>query len=164
MAKKSFFEHLSVAGKEKKEADEVIKNKIVIDVTLQQFIFPLLAEEIQQLEANILAEGCRDPLVVWKNAKGNYVLVDGHNRYSICTKHKLHFNIKVQNFENVEAVKDWMIGNQLGRRNVTPEQASYLRGLQYNRSKKKKRLSEPRFPVDWKASKTRLIHISCLIA
>jgi hypothetical protein len=34
---------------------------------------------------------------------------------------------------------NWIINNQLGRRNVTPEQASYLRGKRYNMEK----VSEP---------------------
>ena len=38
----------------------------------------------------------------------------------------------------VDAI-DWMINYQLGRRNITPEQQSYLRGVQYEREKKKER-------------------------
>ena len=40
------------------------------------------------------------------------------------------------NFETVDQVKDFMVEFQVNRRNVTLEQASYLRGLKYNRIKK----------------------------
>jgi len=32
-------------------------------------------------EANILKNGCYDPIKIW-----NGTIVDGHNRYEICTK------------------------------------------------------------------------------
>jgi uncharacterized protein (DUF342 family) len=41
-------------------------------------------------------------------------------------------------FEDREAVMDWMDANQLGRRNLQPQQASVLRGRIYNRRKKAK--------------------------
>ena len=42
---------------------------IVIDPEFQALIPPLQAEERKQLEANIIADGCRDPLVVWRLPK-----------------------------------------------------------------------------------------------
>ena len=42
-------------------------------------LIPLLTnEEFNQLEENILKEGCREPIVLW-----NDTIVDGHNRYEI---------------------------------------------------------------------------------
>jgi hypothetical protein len=35
-----------------------------------------------------------------------------------------------------DAAEDWIDTNQLGRRNLTPDQASLLRGRRYNRLKK----------------------------
>ena len=49
---------------------------------------PLLNEERALLRQNLLSEGCRDALVVWK---GHDVLLDGHNRYDICTELGLPF-------------------------------------------------------------------------
>ncbi|WP_296174212.1 hypothetical protein [uncultured Brevundimonas sp.] len=54
---------------------------IRIDSEFRAYIPPLSDEERQQLEANIVADGCRDPLLVWDD-----VLIDGHNRYEICTR------------------------------------------------------------------------------
>ena len=105
--------------------------KIVIDNEFRALIPPLSAEERAQLEANILADGCRDPLVVWGNT-----LIDGHNRHEICTKHGLPFKVVSRDFPDREAAMDWMDANQLGRRNITPDQFTLLLGRRYNRAKK----------------------------
>ena len=59
---------------------------IVVNEELKAYIDPLTPEEHDALERSILAEGCRDALVLWGD-----VLVDGHNRYGICQKHGLPF-------------------------------------------------------------------------
>lgn len=104
---------------------------IVIDNEFKALIPPLQPEEFAQLEANILADGCRDPLVVWGD-----ILVDGHNRYAICTKHGIEFDTVSVEFVDREAAMDWMDANQLGRRNITPDQFTLLLGRRYNRAKK----------------------------
>ena len=88
---------------------------LIIDDELQQLIPPLADEEFKQLEANILQDGIRDPLVVWQ---GHNVIVDGHNRYSIATKHGLPFKTREIAFTDRDAVKLWIVQNQFGRRNV----------------------------------------------
>ncbi|MDW7696036.1 hypothetical protein R9208_29555 [Flammeovirgaceae bacterium SG7u.132] len=114
-----------------------IKQNITILPELLHLIPPLRADEFEALEQNILKNGCRDALLVWEKDE-EYVLIDGHNRHGICTKHGLDFNIKLLHFSTMEEVREYMIDNQLGRRNLTPEQASYLRGLKYNNEKKEK--------------------------
>lgn len=84
-----------------------------IDKEFQSLIPPLTAEEYAGLEESILSEGCRDALVVWGDT-----LIDGHNRYEICTKHNIPFKTVTKNFASREDVKLWMIGNQLARRNI----------------------------------------------
>ena len=103
-----------------------------IDQELRSLIPPLTTEECQQLEANILADGIREPLVTWQGT-----LIDGHNRFAIAKKHGLDYQTVEKEFADRDAVIDWMICNQLGRRNLNPNQQSYLRGLQYEREKKK---------------------------
>ncbi|MEO1049344.1 MAG: ParB N-terminal domain-containing protein [Bacteroidota bacterium] len=114
------------------------EEKILIDAELQGFITPMEADEKKQLEANILSEGCRDPLVVWQKEVDQFILIDGHNRFDICTRHDLPFQIKKLKFDALDKVKEWMIDNQLGRRNLNPDQLSYYRGLKYERLKQKK--------------------------
>ena len=104
---------------------------VVIDPEFRALIPPLTAEEKAQLEQNILTDGCREPLTLWDD-----ILLDGHNRYEICTRHNLPFGTTRVVLENREAAINWIINNQLGRRNLTPEQASYLRGKRYQAEKK----------------------------
>ncbi|TAE04335.1 MAG: hypothetical protein EAZ97_00320, partial [Bacteroidetes bacterium] len=118
------------------KAETQIKNKIEIVPPLKELIPSLGKEEYEQLEANILAEGCREALILWEN-EDKYILIDGHNRYEICQKHGIDFKILVKDFESMEAAKSFMINNQLGRRNLTPEQVSYLRGKRYESEKNK---------------------------
>jgi phage N-6-adenine-methyltransferase len=104
---------------------------IQIDPEFRALIPPLSDDERMLLEENLLRDGCRDPLVLW-----NGTLLDGHNRYDICTKHGLFFETVEIALPNREAAEDWIDTNQLGRRNLTPDQASLLRGRRYNRLKK----------------------------
>ena len=57
-----------------------------IDEEFKTLIRPLRRQEYLQLEANILADGCRDPLIVWDG-----IILDGHNRYQICHRHRIPF-------------------------------------------------------------------------
>ncbi|NEK65701.1 MAG: plasmid replication/partition related protein, partial [Xanthomonas perforans] len=79
-------------------------------------------DEHEALERSLLAEGCRDALVLWGD-----VLVDGHNRYGICQKHDLPFQT-VQNprFQSMQDVQLWMIEQHLGRRSVSDFQRGVL--------------------------------------
>jgi len=95
---------------------------IVVKEELKAYIEPLTPDEHEALERSILAEGCRDALVLWGN-----VLVDGHNRYGICSKHGLPFQT-VQNlrFQSMEDVHLWMIDQHLGRRSLSDYQRGEL--------------------------------------
>jgi hypothetical protein len=95
---------------------------IVVNEELKAYIDPLTAEEHEALERSLLAEGCRDALVLWGD-----VLVDGHNRYGICRKHGLPFQT-VQNtrFQSIEDVHLWMIDQHLGRRSISDFQRGVL--------------------------------------
>ena len=95
---------------------------IVVREDLKTYIDPLTADEHDALERSLLAEGCRDALVLWGD-----VLVDGHNRYGLCQKHGLAFTA-VQNtrFRSLEDVHLWMIDQHLGRRSVSDFQRGVL--------------------------------------
>ena len=95
---------------------------IVVNEALQAYIDPLTPDEHMALERSLLAEGCRDALVLWGD-----VLVDGHNRYGICQQHGIAFQT-VQNpkFKNMDDVHLWMIDQHLGRRSVSDFQRGVL--------------------------------------
>jgi hypothetical protein len=89
---------------------------------LRAYIDPLTPEEHDALERSILAEGCRDALVLWGE-----VLVDGHNRYGICQKHGIAFNtMQHPAFKSMDDVHLWMIDQHLGRRSVSDFQRGVL--------------------------------------
>ena len=100
-----------------------------IDPEFQSQIPPLTDDEFKQLEENILKEGkLLSPLIVWGNT-----LVDGHNRYAILQKHpEICFSTMPLRFANREETLAWICKNQLGRRNLTPEQKKFLIGKQYS--------------------------------
>lgn len=86
---------------------------IQIDQEFKALIPPLSAEERAQLEANIIAEGCRDAIVTWRG-----VIVDGHNRHEICTRNGIDYRTVEREFETRDDVKLWIVQNQFGRRNL----------------------------------------------
>lgn len=104
--------------------------KLKTDEEFKHLIRPLRRREYAQLEQNILADGCRGPIVVW-----NDVIVDGHNRYEICVRHGISFETKDMEFECREAAIAWICANQLGRRNITEETRKFLIGMQYESEK-----------------------------
>lgn len=95
--------------------------QLTINPKLKSLIPPLTEEEFKQLEDNCLKEGIREAILTW-----NGFIIDGHNRYEIATKWNLDFETKSKHFENEEEVKEWMILNQFGRRNLSNYQRSVL--------------------------------------
>lgn len=81
----------------------------------------LSAEEFKQLEENCLADGIREAIITWHG-----YIIDGHNRYEIATKHKLKYESIEKSFDSEDDVKEWMIHNQFGRRNLSNYQRSVL--------------------------------------
>ena len=95
--------------------------ELKVDAEFKSAIQPLAQEELAQLESNIKAHGCRDPLVVWHET-----IVDGHHRYEICTRLNIPFQTVSMDFPDREAAKIWMLHNQLGRRNLNDYQRSEI--------------------------------------
>jgi ParB-like chromosome segregation protein Spo0J len=95
---------------------------IIVNEELKAYIDPLTPDEYASLERSILAEGCRDALVLWGE-----VLIDGHNRYAICQAHGLPFQtMQNTHFKSMEDVHLWMIDQHLGRRSVSDFQRGVL--------------------------------------
>ncbi len=96
-------------------------HELKIIETLRSFFPPLSEDEYKLLEENLLENGCTDPLIVWDGA-----IVDGHNRYFICHKHNIPFNILEMEFKDLNNAMLWMAKRQLGRRNLKPFQRCEL--------------------------------------
>jgi len=103
-----------------------------IDPEFKSLIPPLTDGEREHLTTNLLSNGCREPLVVWIEEK---LLLDGHNRHEICTKHDIFYKIEEISLGDRQAAINWIVNNQLGRRNLTAAHLSYFRGKLYNFSK-----------------------------
>lgn len=111
-------------------AEKQIYN-LQIEESFRQLIPPLTTNELEQLEENILKDGCREPLCVWENT-----IVDGYNRYEICTRLKIPFFIQQIDFNNKDEIIAWICANQLGRRNISEATRRYLIGKRYVTEKK----------------------------
>lgn len=104
----------------------------IVDAGFAALCPPLTAEERTGLRDSLLAEGCRDALVVWGETG---ILLDGHNRLAICEAEGIEYRTVERSFADRESAEDWVLRNQLGRRNLSPGAASLLRGRLYNRQK-----------------------------
>ena len=106
--------------------DEPKNRELNIDREFRDLIRPLMKDEYRFLEENLLADGCREPITVWKG-----VIVDGHNRYEICNRLGIPFSTQERHFDNREEAVIWICSNQLGRRNISDEARKYLIGKRY---------------------------------
>ena len=107
--------------------------RIKVDLELKNKIPPLSAEEFKKLEENIVSDGeVIEPLVLW-----NDTIIDGHHRWEIIQRHpEIPYKVKHMEFPDKWAAIVWMCRNQLGRRNLTEEQRTYLLGKEYEAQKK----------------------------
>lgn len=128
----------ALQNEQKNQKEEVLANISIIE-ELKDLIPPLQEEEFNRLEQNILEDekGIREPIKLWKQ-EDKFIIIDGHNRYTIAQKHSLKIPFEIIELSDIEEVKEWMINFQLGRRNLSPEQTSYLRGFLYNQLKQHK--------------------------
>ena len=92
-----------------------------IDADFRSLIPPLTEDEYGRLEASIVAEGVRDPIITWHGT-----IIDGHNRYRICKEHGIGFKTAEREFASRDAAKIWIIENQFGRRNLSAYDRSVL--------------------------------------
>lgn len=98
---------------------------LVIDEEFEKLLPVLTLEESEKLENNILQYGMLDPIKIWQDPDtGEWIIIDGHNRYNILKKHNIDWHYwqdyKIMaELETREDVKQWMLEQQLGRRNLS---------------------------------------------
>ncbi|MBD5153408.1 MAG: hypothetical protein HDT16_13440 [Oscillibacter sp.] len=81
---------------------------------MAELLPPLTGEQLSALEADILANGCYSPVIVDEDM----VIIDGHNRQSLCEKHGLPYQMAVFSFGDLLEAKQWALDTQKGRRNL----------------------------------------------
>jgi hypothetical protein len=118
----------------KPAAAQSVSPTLTIDPEFAALGTDLSPEEANLLEASLEADGCRDPIVTWANHDDT--ILDGHNRYRICRRFEIAYKARAIALETRGDAINWIIANQLGRRNLSEEQKSYYRGKRYHSEKK----------------------------
>lgn len=110
--------------------------ELTIDPEFRDKVPPMTEAEYRQLEENILKAGrVKVPITIW-NDNGKETIVDGHNRWSIIQKHpEIPYEVEEEYFADRYEAVVWICKNQLGRRNLTDAQKTYLIGRQYEAQK-----------------------------
>lgn len=108
--------------------------ELVVDPEFAAFLPPQTPEELSKLEEGLLADGCLDPI---KAHTETGIVLDGHTRKRLCEKHDIKYRVEWISIPgDRDAAIDWVIGFQMGRRNLNDTQKSYLRGKEYLAKKK----------------------------
>lgn len=98
---------------------------LVVDKEFEKLLPVLTPEELEKLENSILQYGMLDPIKIWQDPKTDkWIIIDGHNRYNVLKKHNIDWrywqDYKIMTeLETREDVKQWMLEQQLGRRNLS---------------------------------------------
>ena len=106
---------------------------VSVDPEFQALCPQPTTEERAHLRRLITDAGGCDDLLVW-NTEG-YPVLDGHTRYDICNGEGIRYGTKLIDLSSREAAIDFIARIQLGRRNISEEQKSYLRGKLYSQQK-----------------------------
>lgn len=89
--------------------------ELKVNPVYKYHVSPLSPDVYDNLESSIKANGCLVPIVVWDGT-----IVDGHNRYEICQKYGIPFEVKEEHFNSEREALLWITAQQLTRRNLTP--------------------------------------------
>lgn len=108
-------------------------SQVKIDEEVRKLLPPLSADEIANLENKLKAEGCRERLSKgWYPGLDEPIAIDGHNRMAICKRRRIPYSFGATiKFASRAELIQWVIDNQLGRRNLTDERRAYYRGKEY---------------------------------
>ena len=104
--------------------------RLSIDEEFRQIAPPISKAEHDELERSLIAEGCRDPIVIWDG-----VILDRHHRYEICRRRNIPFQVKDLRMDCREEAIAWICSNQLSRRNISEATRQYLIGKRYQAEK-----------------------------
>lgn len=122
---------------------------ITVDPEFQHVLRSPFADELAELREDLLARGCLDPLIVWydegiETREGHKhfgqrvgpptrTLIDGHNRFEICSEYRIPVAIVELRFATRAEVPDWIYKHQLGRRNLSAAERDHILAGLYER-------------------------------
>jgi hypothetical protein len=101
-------------------------------------------EHRDMLEYSILEENrLREKLLIWRSVKGEYFLLDGHCRFEVLKKHagkdiSWEYEIigEFDELTDMHKLRERLLIMQMQRRHLTLFQQAYLRGREFEESKK----------------------------
>ena len=96
---------------------------LTVDSEFKDLIRPLMKDAYKRLETDVRKNGCKKPLVIW-----NQIILDGHNRYQICMRWGLPFDVERLEVSTREEAIAWICSKQLKRKDLTEETRRYLIG------------------------------------
>lgn len=96
-------------------------NDIKIETEFKDLLPPLTEEQKENLEKDIIKNGCLNPLIVWKD-----ILIDGHHRYEICQRNNIPYDILEMEFKDKLQAMEWAWSNQKNRRNLNNYQLAEI--------------------------------------
>jgi len=106
---------------------------LIVDEEYRALAPPHAAAERSKLEADIKREDrCLVPIIVWR---GQNIILDGHNRYEICTRLGIAFLIIEIDLLDHEMAKGWILDQQIDKRNSSGIGLSHMRGLRMRMEK-----------------------------
>lgn len=117
--------------------------KLDINPKFEALLRPLDPDERDRLEWSILREGILDPLKVWLYEDKHYI-VDGHNRYKIYNDYPTEiqelggYHVKYLTFPSEDEAMEWILENQLRRRNLTYNEKVLCLGRLFEMRKKRR--------------------------
>lgn len=95
--------------------------ELKIDKEFKSLVDQNNAKDQEALIKSIQEYGCYDPITIWKGT-----IIDGHTRYTICKGYGIEFKTRELDLPDRNAVKRWILENQLARRNLTSTQREFL--------------------------------------
>lgn len=113
----------------------MVAHELTINTELRDRLPKLTPEEKARLRENLIADGgALDPIITWANHEDT--IIDGHNRYELCTELELPFKTKAMRFDQLSDVLAWILKHQDGRRNWTDSQRRFALGSLFHEKKK----------------------------
>jgi hypothetical protein len=110
-----------------------VQHRFEIDDEIKALLPQHSTEELSHLRSLLVARDKPvDPLTVLEiENEGKKVLGDGHTREIFCREEGIPFSTVLVKVPDRAAAIDWVIRNQLGRRNLTDEMRDYFIGKRY---------------------------------